>query len=97
MDEIIPWEDKLPTCDDGQRDWCVHAGEILDSLNDESVESDLESDNEACDEAESYVEIPGILTSMEYLSKVKKLVLHKGYTEVLSDITAIKEKLENLF
>ena len=34
---------------------------------------------------------------MEYLSKVKKFVLHKGYTEVLSDLTAVEEKLENLF
>ena len=34
---------------------------------------------------------------MEYLSKVKKFVLHKGYTEVLSDITAIEEKVENFF
>ena len=38
-----------------------------------------------------------ILTSMESLSKVKKFVLHKGYTEVLSDLTAVEEKLENLF
>ena len=34
---------------------------------------------------------------MEYSSKVKKFVLHKGYTEVLPDTTAIEEKLENLF
>ena len=34
---------------------------------------------------------------MEYLSKVKKFVLHKGYTEVLSDMTVVKEKLEDLF
>ena len=38
--------------------------------------------------AESYVKIPHILTSVEYLRKVKKFPLHKGYTEVLSDITA---------
>ena len=42
-------------------------------------------------------QVPGLLTSMEYLSKVKKFVLHKGYTEVLSDITAVEEKLEDLF
>ena len=34
---------------------------------------------------------------MEYLNKVKKFVLHKGYTEVLSDISAVEEKLENIF
>ena len=34
---------------------------------------------------------------MEYLSKVKKFVLHKGYAELFTDITAVEEKLENLF
>ena len=34
---------------------------------------------------------------MEYLSKVKKFVLDNGQTEVLSDIIALEEKLENLF
>lgn len=60
-----------------------------DSLNDEQVEcieSDSESDNRACEKAEWYVEILGILKWMEYLIKVKKFVLHESYTEVLSDI-----------
>lgn len=34
--------------------------------------------------------------SMEHLSK-NKFVLNKGYTGVLLDITAVEEKLENLF
>ena len=79
LDELIAWEGKLPTCDDSQCDWSAPTGEILDSLKDAQVElfeSDSESYNEACDQAESYVEIPGILTSMQYLSKVKSFVLH---------------------
>ena len=57
---------------------------------------DSQSD-ETYDDAESYVEIPDILTSMEYLSKVKNFVLHKGYTNVLPDKTAVEEKLEYIF
>ena len=68
LDELIASEDKLLTCNDGQCDWGAPAGEILDSfINDEQVElieSNSKSDNEACDQAESYVEIQGTLTSM---------------------------------
>ena len=58
LDELIVWEDKLLNCDDSQNDWSAPAGEILNSLNDEQVElieSNSESNNEACDKAESYV------------------------------------------
>ena len=59
LDELIASEDKLLTCNDGQCDWGAPAGKILDSfINDEQVElieSDSESDNKACDQAESYV------------------------------------------
>ena len=100
MDELVAWKDELLTCDDNQHNWGALVAEILGSLNDKQVElikSHSEFDNEVCDKAESYVEIPVILTSMDYLSKVRKFVLHKGYTEVLSDITAVEEKLEKLF
>ena len=30
---------------------------------------------------------------MEYSSKVKKFVVHKSYTDVLSDITAVEKKM----
>ena len=72
LDELMAWEGKLLTCDDGQHDWGAPTGEILDSLNDEQVElieSDSESDNEACDKAESDVEISGIYTYINGIFK----------------------------
>ena len=84
LDDLIAWEDKLPTCDNSQRDWGIPTGEILDCLKDEQeelIEFDSASDNEACGEAGSYIEIPGTLTSMEYLSKHKKFGLHKSYSQ----------------
>ena len=52
LDDLIAWEDKLPTCDNSQRDWGIPTGEILDCLKDEQeelIEFDSASDNEACD------------------------------------------------
>ena len=91
LDELIAWEDKLPTWRESICDWDIPTGEILDSFD------DSQSDDETYDDAESYVEIPDILTSMEYLSKVKNFVLHKSYTNVLPDKTAVEEKLEYIF
>ena len=94
LDEVIKWEDKLPTCDESQCDWNAPADKILVAPCDEQTElteAVSKSDEDMYHKAKPNIKILDILKFTEYFANLRSL-FKKNYTEILSDILTVEEK-----
>ena len=83
------------TCDDTMRDWDAAAGDILENIQgDEEEEQEESDDDDEGNENTFDTIVPDFLTSIKYISTVKKFAINNGKSAAVTYVASAETVME---
>ena len=82
------------TCDDTMRDWDAAAGDILENIQGDEEEEQEESDDDEGNENTFDTIDPDFLTSIKYISTVKKFAINNGMSAAVTYVASAETVME---
>ena len=81
------------TCDDTMRDWDAAAGDILENIQGDEEEQEESDDDEGNENTYDTI-VPDFLTSIKYISTVKKFAINNGMSATVTYVASAETVME---